>query len=466
MKFEAKKVEIIIRILMALELIRITQVVQAYFLANGKSMVFEQWLYAIFAAVSLMLVGLNIRRNITAVAALIIIYKFDFIFNCNSISTALFSFLCLFIAAYHSFIIELKGKDALLEVLYAFLWMAYGYINISSAWNHLEDPYWKNGYAMELFFTHPYYGTFFNYFRSIQHNYPEFSRLFFKGITYAVLSSQLLLIPLYFFKWGRIILRIWAGLLLITIGVFLKISLLPHFSLLLFILIFWRPEGTQISIKSILPRHIENLNLRRIAYGFYFVFIVSFSLHTPIVNKASEQLFWITREWETKNWLNKKFAMLGFHKPDVFNTNHVEGGQRWFVIYRIDGEHKRLVRFFDTRGARLSYSGFDPLWLNNHGSDYLYFGNTVQYVLGNDSLTYENSATPYRFSGNAVTRLIRYDYYRKGSSEPTHYSVDFYERPFKTKGGNPSWEIKAIKTGTRNYLMTKDTPNQLYPKIE
>lgn len=464
---EHRKVEIVTRLLMALEFVRVCQVVFAYYLSNAKSMAPEQWIYACAAAFILALVSFNIKRPLTAVLSLIIIYKFDFIFNCNSISTALFSFLCLFIAAYNYFIINDKKHTArTLEILYALLWMAYGYINFSSAWNHLSDPYWENGYAMELFFSHSYYGNFYNFFRQFQQHQPYASHILFKCVTYSVLISQFLLIPLYYIKWGRLALRIWAIVLLITIGIFLKISLLPHFSALLFILIFWRKETNTITFNLLIPTATVIAPLRKIMFLFYGFFGLSLCLHTPVLNKTSDLFFWTIREWDTKNWLNKKLAMLGFHKPDVFNTNHVEGGQRWFVIYRLDNNHKQLVRFFDVHGARLTYSGFDPLGLQNHGSDYLYFGNTVQYVLGNDSVSYENSATPYRFKGNAITRLITFDFYRKSLTGPTRYAVDFYERPFKTENGKPSWNTKASKVGTHIYLMNDKSQKIDYPILE
>lgn len=468
--FEKIKIRVVIYLLVLLECIRILQIAWAYYYSNGQSMATDQWTILILALASLTATAAGFKRSIAAVLSCILVYKLDKAFYSSSISTALFSFLCLFIAGYAQWIEKAKEEDTeiemRLEVLYFLLWLSYSFINFLSAWQHIADPYWQNGAAMELFFTNPYYGTFASFFQNFQHTNPALSENLFKFISWSVLLSQWLLLPLYLFSVGRKLLVAWSILLLICISLFLKISLLPHFSLLLFVLVFYRRGNNKFQWKYILPKNIMVPSLKRYTWAVYVICALGFALHSPGISKITDQFFWSAKEWDTKLWLTKKMAIFGYHKPDVFNTNHAEGGQKWYVIYRYQNGEPQLVRFFDTKGNRLSYAGWDPLWLNNHGSDYLYFGNTVQYVLGNDTVTYEQSETPYRFKGNSVTRLIAFDYYRQGFTSHESYKVCFYSRKSKTTGGRVSLNREVELTNVVYFNIDRNSPEWRFPVPE
>lgn len=469
--FEKTKIRVVIYLLVLLECIRILQIGWAYYYSNGQSMALDQWTIMILALAALAATAAGYKRSIAAVLSCILVYKLDKAFYSSSISTALFSFLCLFIAGYAKWIEKsTKDDDAItetrLELLYFLLWLSYSFINFLSAWQHIADPYWQNGSAMELFFTNPYYGTFAGFFQNFQHTNPILSGYLFKCISWSVLLSQWLLLPLYLFSLGRKLLVVWSLLLLICISVFLKISLLPHFSFLLFVLVFYRRGKSKFQRKNILPKNISMPSLKRYTWAIYVICALGFALHTPGISKITDQFFWSAKEWDTKLWLAKKMAIFGYHKPDVFNTNHAEGGQKWYVIYRYQDGMPQMVRFFDTQGNRLSYSGWDPLWLNNHGSDYLYFGNTVQYVLGNDTVTYELSETPYRFNGNSVTRLIAFDYYRQHFKTHEMYKVCFYARKSKISGGMVSWNPEVKLTNVVYFNIDRNRPELRFPVPE
>jgi hypothetical protein len=453
--FEDRKIRWVTIGFVLLSIYRSLSVAAGQFIYNGYNLPNEDWAY--LAGILILLIMLLFKKKTTAVAFLTAIFyvKFETVFGSGSVSTALLIHFCYFLGMWN----WLKNKYQLLEPenageaniilnkLYWMLFAGYGVINALSGFIHWADPFWRNGNAMELIASNAYMGRFFEFFRELRIQYPKTMDFLFAVNTYGVIISQILLAPLYLFRIGRKLLFIWFIILLIHIFLILRIVLLPHFTLLLFILLFYTKTQPIYGFRLIKPDSNYGALNRFMGIG-YAIFIMLFLLKTPAISKGTDKVFWFFREWETKVWFNRRVSQLGLGQPDILNRQFLTGSRRFLIMHKNPGKTDTL-NIMGTKGERLQYLP-DPLFIEHQGLEAIY-GNVGAHVVAYDSFTYMNSPTPYKWKGRAVERIIRIDYFVKGRKGKHEYEVEFWERKKPHKNGVPSWDYTDTMVEIRKY---------------
>ncbi len=464
--FEIKKIRWITIGFAALSLYRTLSVAAGQFIYNGYSLANEEWFYLSAVVLSLTLLLVNKKTMLAAFITAIIYPKFEIVFGAGSISSGLFIYFCFFLGMWELLLKKYELDKAenhekanrILNQLYWILFAAYGIINGLSALLHIADPYWKSGYAMEMNLAHSYWGRFYYFFRDLRNHYPGVMDMVMPLNTYGVIISQLLLIPLYLYRPTRKWLIVWFIILLIHIFILLRIVLLPHFTVLFFILIFYRKTPEMYGLRLLKPS-IDIKPLRNYMWIAYSIFAILFLLKTPVVSKVADKTFWFLREWDTRVWFNKRIGQLGLSQPNILNAQALQSARR-FMIYHKNGYKKEWLPITGKDGERLSYLP-DPLFIEHQGLEIIY-GNTGAHLLAYDSFTYMNSPTPYKWKGRAVERLIRTDYFVKGYKGSHEYEVEFWERTKPNRNGIPSWDYSDSLVEIRKYNFNgKDEPKRI-----
>lgn len=427
MLIEAKKISIIRIILATLQILRTVQIGWCYYHYQNGDIYFEESFYLIFSLSLLTLFLVGKWPVVVSILCAVIIPKLDAVLLVPSIANNLFSFMCLFFAAYAYFIqnqptIDTEEQERRLDTLYWLLFLSYASINLMSAIAHLEDPYWKDGTAMAELVKAGSIGRFSQFFQELSVQTTWFYPLM-KIVTWSVLLSQLLLIPLYIFRQTRWLLLAWVVVLLVFIFGFLQVVMLPHYTVLLFVLLLYRKTKLRFGT-DLLSINKSDIPIRRLSLLLYVCIGFQIATNTDTISKRVDKVFWLTREWDTKLWLNKKMNLLGFGKPNVLNTDEIEGSQHWFTVHKIVQNKPKLVPFIDEHGNRLNYYP-DFLMFGNQGSDYIK-KNLIAYGLREDTFTYLNSSTPYKEKGRAETRLIKFDYSASFSKGTVQYWVQYF----------------------------------------
>ena len=453
--FEIKKIRWVTIGFAGLSLYRTLSIAAGQFIYNGYSLANEEWIY-LLAVVALLAMLLADKKTAAVAFITALVYpKFETVFGSGSISTALFIYFCFFLGMWRYLFSKYElnktenqdTANGILNKLYWILFAAYGVINGLSALLHMADPYWKSGVAMEINLAHSYWGRFYYFFRELRNNHPVLMDLLMPINNYGVIISQLLLIPLYLFKPTRKWLIVWFIILLIHIFILLRIVLLPHFTLLFFILIFYRKTHSEFGLKLLTPD--KNIRpLKHYMWVAYSIFIILILLKTPVISNATDKAFWFLREWDTRVWFNKRITQMGLGQPDILNAQGLQSARR-FMIYHKNGNKKEWLPITGKDGERLSYLP-DPLFIEHQGLEIVY-GNTGAHLVAYDSFTYMNSPTPYKWKGRAVERLIRIDYFVKGYKGSHEYEVEFWERTKPNKNCMPSWDYSDSLVEVRKY---------------
>jgi hypothetical protein len=457
--FEIKKIRWVTIGFAGLSLYRTLSIAAGQFIYNGYSLANEEWIY-LLATVGLLVMLLADKKTMAVAFITALLYpKFETVFGSGSVSTALFIYFCFFLGMWRYMVEKYEltktenheTANRVLNKLYWILFAAYGVINGLSALLHLADPYWQNGYAMEMNLANSYWGRFYYFFRDLRNNHPALMDALMPINNYGVIVSQLLLIPLYVFKPTRKWLSVWFIILLIHIFILLRIVLLPHFTLLFFILICYRKTDSQFGFQLLIPEKTIK-PLRNYMLAAYGIFMLLISLKTPGISTATDKAFWFLREWDTRVWFTRRINQMGLGQPDILNAGALQGARR-FMIYHKNGSKKEWLPITGKDGERLSYLP-DPLFIEHQGLEIIY-GNTGAHLVAYDSFTYMNSPTPYKWKGRAVERLIRFDYFAKGYHGEHEYEVEFWERTKPNKNGMPSWDYTDTLTEIRKYAFNE-----------
>jgi hypothetical protein len=194
----------------------------------------------------------------------------------------------------------------------------------------------------------------------------------------------------------------WHGTFFFLISLlFISLSFLPYWELLLWWVIFFHRRTYTSSPQGSLPTISRNI------YTAYF---------------ALALIFLGGLSWQSPG--NPKSGVLayarivaragGMEVPIVFDKVDLEMGDRWLLLYRKGPEDSDwiLTPLTGTEGQRLNYSNFDLLYASNHNSDFLYFGTTLRFRRQIIDMT--PSRLDYflaRGAGKeALLRQITYDY--------------------------------------------------------
>jgi len=85
---------------------------------------------------------------------------------------------------------------------------AYAMVNLLSALIHLSDSYWRNGTGMEIVLQTNYWGKCFALFRDLRLKYPEIMNIIMPAENYITVYSQIIILSLFLWKWGKKIVSI------------------------------------------------------------------------------------------------------------------------------------------------------------------------------------------------------------------------------------------------------------------
>jgi len=453
--FENKKIRWVTIGFVVLSIYRSISVAAGQFIYNGYHLPNEDWAYLAGILILLVMLLFNKKTTVTAFLTAVFYVKFETVFGSGSVSTALLIHFCYFLGMWN----WLKNKYQLLEPenaeeanvvlnkLYWMLFAGYGIINALSGFIHWADPFWRNGNAMELIVSNAYMGRFFEFFREMRIQYPKTMDVFFAVNTWGVFLTQVILTPLYVTRFGRKFIGIWFIILLIHIFVLLRIVLLPHFTLLLFILLFYTKTKPLYGLELIKPDK-NHIPLQRFMWIGYSVLLLLMLIKTPVVSQGTDKFFWFFREWDTRVWFNKRVTQLGLGQGDILNRQFLNGSRRLLIMHQENGKRDTL-KIMGTKGERLPYLP-DPLSIQHQGLEAIY-GNVGAHIVAYDSFTYMNSPTPYKWKGRAVERLIRIDYFVKGRKGKHEYEVEFWERAKPHRNGIPSWDYTDTMVEIRKY---------------
>ena len=151
----------------------------------------------------------------------------------------------------------------------------------------------------------------------------------------------------------------------------------------------------------------------------FFIFLEIMKKVNPIIEKRKVQFF-----FNISQYLNYQ---LGFDVPNVFNCNDLKMGDKWQVIYKFENKIWKLCPITGLEGERLNYENFDILYLHNHNSDMLYFGNTLQFR--RSSINYNNTILNH-LEVSKIKNLILYDYYKKKEKKEVYYRVSLFAKDY------------------------------------
>ncbi|MCD6017964.1 MAG: hypothetical protein K0S53_1085 [Bacteroidetes bacterium] len=103
---------------------------------------------------------------------------------------------------------------------------------------HVEDPHWLNAVTVRAMLTNSFLCKHAFWFRDLEVLVPGLLDVL--SIIGVIFQScfQILMIPLLFFKFGKIFIKIWGFIFFVTSLFFLSLSYLPHIELILWIILF------------------------------------------------------------------------------------------------------------------------------------------------------------------------------------------------------------------------------------
>ena len=415
-----------------------------------------------------------------------------------SISNMIIVLNCLFFLTYNSWRFfsfdklnskfNFKPTALTLKLVPAISIIAYGVSSLGAIIYHFNDSTWVSGLTFKSILLNPYltdYSVFFNTFHNSTLNVTSYLAFFGQSI------FQFLLVPLYFInnKTKKIV-EIWGYSFFIGSLFFINLSFLPHFEIILWLLIFnlnsrkkeiyiFYDEFCNLCKRSMfliktlditskikfipsskskeyqlndnqrldLKTYIYSQHRDKLYKGFetYYLLCKSLPLLYPLlplffVLKATN-LGYIIYDFISKNRIkyfgscqisytdnlkkylneensvnrNKSFKILltfyfiliflnltikithdnfgllkskekyspiniftygieslGFDIPNVFNSTDLLMGKYYFNIYH----NGKLISLINERGERINKGG-NFLFLSNHNSDRLYFGNSL-----------------------------------------------------------------------------------------
>ncbi len=114
---------------------------------------------------------------------------------------------------------------------------AYATVNFGALSYHIFDDFWLSGKTVGVMLTGSYFSKFNLVFREVLFANPTFFEVFSRTITYIQIFYQLLMLPLMFFRWGRLFVITWGWIFILFSLVFIELSILPHVEALLWLLI-------------------------------------------------------------------------------------------------------------------------------------------------------------------------------------------------------------------------------------
>ena len=416
---ELRKIEIVRVVTGMLALIRFFQIYWVAHIIREMSLAEIAMAIATMATAFMMTVGLLTPLSITAF--LVLSRWSDNFFQTGTLGTSvlihlLFVLILLRAGRSHSLDSWLSERNLFpkwmarmyvkpsgneVKCAYSFALIIYATISFVALAYHLMDSYWLHGVTVKSLFLSSYLNKHYTWFRAIDHAAPWALGLVSVAAEIAQSCFQFLMIPLMFVAPGRFFVK-WHGTFFFLISLlFISLSFLPYWELLLWWLIFFHHRVDPNSAQGSLPI------ISKRVYVAYFVLAL---------------IFLAGLSWQAQG--EPKSGPLAYAKivaraggmeiPIVFDKVDLEMGDRWLLLYRkasVDSDWI-LTPLSGNDGQRLNYSNFDLLYLSNHNSDLLYFGTTLRFrrqIIGMPPARLDYYLT--RGTGrDQLLRQITYDY--------------------------------------------------------
>ncbi|NIK72516.1 hypothetical protein FHS56_000002 [Thermonema lapsum] len=329
-----------------------------------------------------------------------------------------------------------------LRAVYFLFFAYYALMSFSAILMHVTDDYWWSFISVKVALVNSYLCKYYAYFRLLDKDVPwllgiiSFLGVIFQGF------FQMFMIPLIYFRWGSFYVK-WHGVLFFVISLFfLNLSYLPWIELGLWGLIFfpWKEKSPKAS-DAFPGGGQENLWQKVLLTGtllIYFLVLFPYMLASGLLyGKTYRRLtdaYWLQRSLELMTnrvsiWLA---AHLGAVPPNVFNSQDLQMGECFFVLYRKDAQNKEtMVPLVGQEGERLNYENFDFLFFMNHNSDVFYFGTTLIYRRAAQAISNEQWVSWHTqgLGWKLIERVISIDTGRAkalGSEVPKQYKVVLY----------------------------------------
>lgn len=412
---------------------------------------FEDLIFISIVSILIILFNIGYKLHVVGLLLHYLLLKFDSYFQCSNMFTVTAGFMCIFFALRTWLENKKQYNKADINTFSAwFLIIVFSVINAQSALQHIKDPFWQNGTALLSIFTTPYLSAGVSSIKFINNNI--WLQNIIQILTYLTICIQFLSIILSLTGRVQLLLYFWIVPFLIFIIFWGNTGYLKY-SILLMTFIFFKEFKSNIKIGQI-KNFFRLPHLNKTIKATMLVSLVYFMISSPVNAFGINKVFWIIREWDTHLFVKKKLSQIGFESFNLYNSYQLESGNKYFVISKKhkNSNYYNSIPFMDKEGFVHNYGKFNLPFVNNNGSDFLYYNFAFNALIGNDSFTYNNSVTPYKFKGNVYQRMIQFDMnYNKHVFGEYIYKVEFYEREQPYINGNVKLGTSFIKTHEKVY---------------
>ena len=288
-------------------------------------------------------------------------------------------------------------------------------VNLSAVLLHLSDSFWQNGTALELILKNSFYSNYYKEITEISKNFPIFFQTNAKILIHLQIFFQILMFPLSFIRYGFFLIRIWGLMFSFLTLVFLKLSFLPFFLTLFWILSFYFPLRYQFRISDFLSKNITRQQI--FIYAGIIIFLGSSasiyakSKFRSINNLETNRYSNIIDENIFEKYFLTATSFLGLNAPNVFNSQDILSDRKWVVIYNIQKNEKNLIPFTYYDGSRLTHD----------------FNDIMNYRISiplRRSLLYNDNVQTY----DHIIKACIYDFKKNIGKRSSIYEFDIIEK--------------------------------------
>ena len=313
-----------------------------------------------------------------------------------------------------------------LRFYYFIAFVSYALTSMGAVFFHLQDYFWTHGDTVAAIMTSSFICGQYQFFRSLELNFP----LLLKAMSvFAIVSQtvfQLYMIPLMYFRWGRIFVIAWGGIFVLLSATSLQLSYLPYLEIVLWLLLFCPNHYFASSLSEFATTWSGAVPVaRRMQARWVPAFTLSIAAFTwiiyPIHFPVGEKIPLYLSLKKATAPLRDAIFYLGCWVPCVFNKEDLASSDCWITITRQRNGKEELVPLTARDGSRLSYHAFDPL----------YFGNQVIWrrslrLVPRDEIIKRHKPTGFNYQ--LVEKVVNFDYRANNlTNELITYKVDVFK---------------------------------------
>jgi predicted DCC family thiol-disulfide oxidoreductase YuxK len=189
--------------------------------------------------------------------------------------------------------------------------------------------------------------------------------------------------------------------------------------------------------------------MRRIFIFYTAVVLIFVSTKLPYLNERVSPRLQEVGLGRLDNALQYSLEFMGMVTPIVFNETDLKMNEKYFVLKRINADGEEVVPIMNQDGARMQYLGVDLFNFKNHGSDILYFGNTLKYqrwMIPSNPVEFHQDG----MKGDKVIRkLIAFDEAYRG--QKSSYALEIWQNESMSRYDKDRFESHLVFR--KEYLM-------------